>query len=78
MYVGQLFVEYCHNISEAMVKTRGRMRWTLGHVAFRRISMHYNLLFIENPSGYFIYKNPGVHVTDIFPPRLGFHLLKGK
>ena len=26
MYVGQLFVEYCHNISEAMVKTRGRMR----------------------------------------------------
>lgn len=32
-----------------MVKILGRMRWTLGHVAFLRISMHYDLLFIENP-----------------------------
>ena len=61
-----------------MVKTIRRVRRTLGHVAFLRILMHYNVLFIENPGGFFISKNPGVHITDIFPPRLGFHLLKGK
>ena len=54
------------------------MRWTLGHVAFLRILTHCNLLFIENPSGYFISKNRGVHVIAIFHPQTRAPTPEGK
>lgn len=56
----------CPNISEAVVKLVEGREEVLA-LKCLRILMHYNLLFTENPGGYFISKNTGVPAIAISP-----------